>query len=69
MRPGDSDTVRNYVLTDAAAAVLDSFNQPRSVSEFEKNFPEETGFPAPPAAFLEALVSRQLLQPARIEAQ
>jgi radical SAM superfamily enzyme YgiQ (UPF0313 family) len=69
MQPGDSDTVRNFTLTDAAAAVLDSFDEPRSISEFERDFPKLTGYPAPPVAFLNTLVSRQFLRVTSIEAR
>jgi len=69
MQPGDSNTVRNYTLTDAAAAVLDSFDEPRPFSLFALDFPRQTGYPAPPAAFLNELVSRQFLQIAGVEVQ
>ena len=64
MTPGDRDTVRNYVLTDAAAAVLESFREPQSVTEFRARFRARSGYPAPPVEFLGALASRRVIQPA-----
>jgi hypothetical protein len=62
MTPGDRDNVRNYILTDAAASVLESFERPQAVSEFRISFPRKSGYPAPPVEFLRALVSRRVLQ-------
>lgn len=62
--PGDRDTVRNYVLTDAAASVLECFGEPQTLNEFHTNFPGQSGYPVPPVEFLEALVSRRVLRQA-----
>ena len=64
MLPEDRETVKNYVVTDPAAAVLDSFRKPTSLAEFAVVFPLKTGYPAPPREFIESLVSRHVLQPA-----
>ena len=63
MAPGDRDNVRNFVVTDAAASVLESFRKPQKVSDFCRAFPGSTGYPAPSIEFLESLVSRRVLQP------
>jgi hypothetical protein len=61
MKPGDCDNVSNFVLTDGAASVLESFREPQVVSDFLVAFPDRSGYPAPPVEFLKALVSKQVL--------
>jgi len=59
-RPG-TEAIRNFVLTDASASLLEYFRRPRTWPD-AGGFERETGYPAPPSVFLEALVARGVLE-------
>lgn len=60
---GEKDVVHNFLLTDASAALLEYFDGPRSLAGGGGEvFESATGYPAPPAAFLDALAERGILE-------
>lgn len=56
-----TDVVHNFVLTEPSAALLEYFQRPRGWPD-EEAFERETGYPAPPSAFFEALFERGVLE-------
>jgi radical SAM superfamily enzyme YgiQ (UPF0313 family) len=67
MQQDDSSIVKNYLLTDPAAAVLGWFTKPCSVSRFKREFPQATGYPLPPNGFLKQLIAQEFLEESRSE--
>lgn len=59
---GEKEIVHNFLLTDASAALLEYLDDPRALSANKSVFESETGYPVPPAAFLDALAERGFLE-------
>jgi hypothetical protein len=60
--PDTTDTVMNFVLSDAATTAIETFSRPQSLSDFSRDFPRDTGYPVPPVRFLNALIERRILE-------
>lgn len=60
--PDHEDVLHNFELTEASTSLMEYLHTPTSWQDSQAVFERDTGYPAPPAAFLTALADRGFLE-------